>query len=153
MIAKLIKFIKRKRFDENRIDSLICEHTTSNGDMFYAGNLVINGHLNGDIKMTIPEPKRPTCAVIINGQTRGSIEGDFVVVSGTVEGSIFASEKLIVKKTGKINGSITYGSLQIEDGAVITGLLNVLTEEDKEKVIPIQSVDAILESKHNASQS
>lgn len=134
MIAKLIKFIKRKRFDENRIDSLICKHTISNGDMFYTGNLVIYGHLNGDIKMNIQDPKRQTCAVIVHGDARGSIEGDFVVIAGNVEGSIFASEKLIVKKTGKINGSITYGALQIEDGAVITGQLTILTKEEKEKV-------------------
>ena len=55
------------------------------------------------------------------GVFSGKAEIDVAEVRGTFEGDLTARKRLVVYATGRVNGTIRYGSLMVEEGAVITG--------------------------------
>jgi len=63
-----------------------------------------------------------------SGYLSGEISGDSAEISGTLEQSITLKKKLKVMSTGRINGRVAYGSIDIDEGATITGELQVNSE-------------------------
>ena len=55
------------------------------------------------------------------GVFSGKAEIDVAEVRGTFEGELTARKRLVVYATGKVSGTIRYGALMVEEGAVITG--------------------------------
>ena len=127
MIAKLIAYFKRKKFEPNRFDSMISRSTTVDGNLQFEGHLVIDGIVNG----TVSSEGTKTSAVTINGSVHGdSIRADFVIVSGFTNSKIVATEKLVIKKNGCVNADCAYGSIIVEEGAVINGTLTTYVNVD-----------------------
>ena len=57
------------------------------------------------------------------GNISGKITAAYADVRGVVLDSISVSEMLILRNTAKVRGTITYSTLQIEQGALIEGSL------------------------------
>ncbi len=55
------------------------------------------------------------------GVFSGKAEIDVAEVRGTFEGELTARKRLVVYATGRVNGTIRYGALMVEEGGVITG--------------------------------
>jgi len=55
------------------------------------------------------------------GVFSGKAEIDVAEVRGTFEGELTARKRLVVYATGRVNGTIRYGALMIEEGGIITG--------------------------------
>lgn len=55
------------------------------------------------------------------GVFSGKAEIDVAEVRGTFEGELTARKRLVVYATGRVNGTIRYGALMVEDGGTITG--------------------------------
>ena len=51
----------------------------------------------------------------------GKAEIDVAEVRGTFEGELTARKRLVVYATGRVNGTIRYGALMVEEGGVISG--------------------------------
>ena len=120
MIKGLIAYFKRKKFEPNRFDSMISKTTTVDGNLLFDGHLVIDGTVNGSVS----SQGTKTSAVTINGSVSGSsIHADFVIVNGHTNAAIVATEQLIIKKHGLVNADCVYGTIIIEEGAVINGKL------------------------------
>lgn len=85
------------------------------GNLHCTNDLRIDGKLEGDL---VGEAK-----VVLGpqGELKGSIRGQQVVIEGTVEGDIVAQESLYIKETGVVKGNITTHKLIIEDGATFNG--------------------------------
>jgi cytoskeletal protein CcmA (bactofilin family) len=99
--------------DANRL--YIGEGVTIKGEIAVPDTLVVCGVLEGDISV----------GNLVVGET-GTIKGRIVVAKNAdISGKVF--EKLDVKcllilhSTGRIDGNISYGMLQIEQGASIAG--------------------------------
>lgn len=85
------------------------------GDITASAELHIDGHIEGDI----------TCAGLVQGEAsaiQGAIRAQSARLAGTVRGGI-AVNQLVVLKTARIHGDVTYDILTIEQGAHIDGLL------------------------------
>ena len=83
------------------------------GDISATADLHIDGSVEGDI----------TCAALVQGEKStiiGAIKAQSARLSGTVHGSIAASE-LVILKSAKIHGDVTYDALTIEQGAQVDG--------------------------------
>ncbi len=83
------------------------------GDIAASADLHIDGRIEGDI----------TCAALVQGQSSevvGAIRAETARLSGTVRGSITASE-LVILKTARIEGDVHYDALTIEQGAEVDG--------------------------------
>lgn len=83
------------------------------GDLSATADLHIDGTVEGDI----------TCASLVQGEkstVTGAIKAQNARLSGTVHGSIEAGE-LIILKTARIHGDVSYDALTIEQGAQVDG--------------------------------
>jgi cytoskeletal protein CcmA (bactofilin family) len=49
------------------------------------------------------------------------VRGQDVTVAGSVEGSISASGRLLILKSGRVVGDVTVRSILIEEGGVLSG--------------------------------
>ena len=93
--------------------SLISADLKIAGDLISAGDLQIDGVVEGDIRsrlLTIGEGARIS----------GSISSETVRVCGTVSGQINANS-VILTKTAKVSGDIVHETLSMEAGAYFEG--------------------------------
>jgi len=64
----------------------------------------------------------------------GNIVAGECIIQGTINGNISSAEKLELKKTAVINGDICTPLLNIEEGAIINGIITVKQENVAIKV-------------------
>ena len=62
-----------------------------------------------------------------SGLFKGSVEIDEADIAGRFEGDISVRGRLRLRSTGKINGTIRYGELEVEAGGQLIGEIQVLT--------------------------
>ena len=58
-----------------------------------------------------------------HGVIEGSIEAPHVVLNGTVNGDIMASERVVLGAKARVRGNVSYGVIEMALGAEITGRL------------------------------
>ena len=89
------------------------------GDIISAGDVRIDGSLNGNIKLN------GRLVVGPNGKIEGNVICQNADISGEVKGTVEVVEMLALKATAKILGDMVTGKLSIEPGAVFTGSCNM----------------------------
>jgi cytoskeletal protein CcmA (bactofilin family) len=101
------------------INSFVGEGTSFKGELISHGSLHIMGEVTGSINL------KGDVFVGTKGKVTGDIIGARVVISGAVDGNIFAGKGCELLKTGKVNGEITCDKLLIEEGSSYQGKVNV----------------------------
>jgi cytoskeletal protein CcmA (bactofilin family) len=94
-----------------------------NGDLTATADLHLDGKIGGDIR----------CAALVQGEASevtGTVVAESARVAGTIKGSISA-EVLVILKTARIEGDVTYGALTIEEGAQVDGKFTHRTAEPR----------------------
>lgn len=69
-----------------------------------------------------------------SGLFSGEAGVDTAEIAGRFEGSLTARDRLIVRSTGKVTGTVRYGRIEIEDGGEIAGDIKVLNAKEAPKV-------------------
>ena len=93
------------------------------GDLSATVDLHLDGRINGDIK----------CAALIQGETSevtGMVVAESARIAGKIKGSITAAA-LVILKTARIEGDVSYGSLTIDEGAQVDGKFTHRSAEPK----------------------
>lgn len=93
--------------------SVLGPDVTIRGDIEATVDLHVDGTVIGDI----------ACASLVQGQgsrIEGAVKADSARLSGMVEGRIEATE-LVILKSARINGDVSYETLTIEQGASVNG--------------------------------
>ena len=90
------------------------------GDISGSEDLVIAGRVEGNIVL---EGRMLTLAP--ESQVVGTIAAASVIVSGTVDGSIAAAERLDLRSTAVINGDLSTPTLVVAEGATINALVDM----------------------------
>jgi cytoskeletal protein CcmA (bactofilin family) len=62
-------------------------------------------------------------AIGASGEVSGDVTAHRVMVAGKVEGNIYASERVEFHKDSVVHGDISYGSIAVEHGARLLGLV------------------------------
>ncbi len=89
------------------------------------GTARIDGTLIGKVKvkhLIVGKPAR----------VQGDIQSETADIEGTVEDSIEVEEKLTIRRTGRVRGKISYGSLETEEGAKLIGEVSTNWDADWE---------------------
>ena len=113
----------KKIFDT--IETLIGNGTTFKGDIIASKSLRVDGVLVGNIK---------EAANVIIGETaqvKGNINANYVVVDGTVEGNITASDSIELLNKSKVIGDLTTTILSINEGAKFKGKSLMIEKEEE----------------------
>ena len=85
------------------------------GDLHFEDTFRINGKLSGRVV------SNGDLVVGEQGQVEGEIRVGRIFISGTVKGSVKASQRVEITSLGKVNADLETPSLMIEDGAFFEG--------------------------------
>lgn len=113
---------------KNTIDSLIGAATRIEGNVTFKGGLRIDGHLRGNI--TAEATEGSMLIISENARVEGEIHAAHVIVNGEITGLVFSSELLELQPKARIHGDVTYKSLEMHGGAVVSGRLTPETIEE-----------------------
>jgi cytoskeletal protein CcmA (bactofilin family) len=104
-----------------RIDTLIGRSARVQGDVEFSGGLHIDGQVTGNVRV-VPGGSA-SVSVSEQGVIEGSVEAPHVVLNGTVNGDIVASERVVLGAMARVRGDVSYGVIEMALGAEITGRL------------------------------
>ena len=106
---------------QNRIDSLIGATTRIEGNVIFSGGLRVDGMVRGNVASLPDQPG--TLMVSADARIDGEVQAAHIVVNGTVNGPVHATETLELQAGSKVKGDVYYKSLEIHQGAVVEGRL------------------------------
>ncbi len=104
-----------------RFDTLIGKTSEIHGRIVVSESLRIDGRVVGNIES--PPNSMVTIAIGETGEVVGDIFANRVVVAGKVEGNIYAAERVEFRPSAHVRGDVTYGSIGIDHGAKVIGLI------------------------------
>jgi cytoskeletal protein CcmA (bactofilin family) len=106
--------------------SVVSKGISIHGQLTGTDDLQINGEFRGTVKMA---GSRVTIGT--EGNVSGDIEAREIVVRGELKGNLRAAERILVGPTGRWHGDSVSPRLAIEDGAVVSGKLEVAAAAEK----------------------
>lgn len=101
--------------------TLISRGTRIVGDLFFSGELHVEGKVEGNI--VAEEPKDAKLVVSESGVVEGEIRSPVVVINGRVQGNIHSAKHLELAKKAVVVGTVNYSAIEIVNGAKIDGNL------------------------------
>jgi cytoskeletal protein CcmA (bactofilin family) len=100
--------------------ALIGEGISISGDVKAESSLKVEGRIEGRSIQCSHDVE-----IAETGQVSASIVAKVVKVSGVVSGDIGGSEKVLVSRTGRVQGNIIAPRVQLEDGALFRGSIDM----------------------------
>jgi hypothetical protein len=115
--------LKGKSFapSQERFDTIIGRTTHIYGRLVLLDSVRIDGKVTGNIETS--KDNKVTVAIGQTGEVAGDITAHRVMVAGKVEGNIYAAERVEFHKDSIVQGDISYGSIAVEHGARLLGLV------------------------------
>lgn len=100
--------------------AMIGKTITIKGDVTGEENLVIEGRVEGTVHL-----KANDLTVGQSGRVNANINASVVRIDGEVTGDISGVEKVVVTKTGRVQGNIVAPRVTLEDGAKFKGSIDM----------------------------
>jgi len=97
------------------LSAFIDQGSEFEGKLTFKDTVRIDGCFRGEVA------SQNTLIVGETGEIMATVRSREVAISGTVTGNVFASDRLVLHKTARVEGDIEAGSLAIEEGAVLNG--------------------------------
>lgn len=104
------------------------------GQIFSREDLTIDGEVEGTVEL-----QEHRLTVGPNGKVLATIKAREVVVIGTVNGNVEASDKIDIRKDAKLVGDIHTARIVIEDGAYFKGNIDIIRQPAAPKPQPVVS--------------
>ncbi|HEY7760163.1 MAG TPA: polymer-forming cytoskeletal protein [Burkholderiales bacterium] len=121
---------------QNRIDSLIGEGTTVEGNVIFSGGLRVDGQIKGNVIAAGDQPS--TLVLSERARVEGEIRVSHAVVNGTVHGPVHALEYVELQPKCNVTGDVHYRTLEIQLGAVVQGRLVHHEEAASPRVVTLK---------------
>lgn len=97
---------------------------TVTGDVKGEGEIRIEGHVDGSVSTS------GRVIVENSGQVEGDIQAEEVIASGKVSGNITAKGAVRLKKGCEVEADVTAASVELEEGGIVNGRLNMGKKRD-----------------------
>ena len=94
-----------------------------NGEITACEKLIVEGHVEASLK------DARMIEIAPSGHFKGTAEVKEADISGHFEGNLIAHDKLIIRKDGRVSGSVRYGRIVIESGGEISGDMSSLENQ------------------------
>ncbi len=120
-----------KKIKAPKVDTLIGSLTSLAGDISFEGGLHLDGKIEGHIYGA--DDDTSTLTISKSGQVTGDIRVPNVIINGTVDGNVFATNRLELSHDAKINGNVYYNLIEMAVGAEVNGNMVKQTKEDVAK--------------------
>jgi cytoskeletal protein CcmA (bactofilin family) len=101
--------------------TIIGKGTELVGEIRFLGGLHVDGRVVGDVIAAAED----SCAVSLSasGTIEGNLEVPHAVLDGTVVGDVRASQRAELASGARIEGTLYYGILEMDEGAEVNGKL------------------------------
>lgn len=114
--------------------TLISRATKVIGDLYFTGELQLEGKVTGNI---IAEDEKDAKVVVANtGIVEGEVRAPVVIVNGKVVGNIYSSKHLELAAKGNVTGTVHYQSIEMVKGAQVNGSM-INTQQESASVLEI----------------
>jgi cytoskeletal protein CcmA (bactofilin family) len=90
------------------------------GDVRGEEDLLIEGEVNGTVQL-----KNNSLTIGPQGKVRADVYAHTVSVDGYLEGDIYGSERVHIRKSAQIRGNVTSPRVSLEDGAKFKGSIEM----------------------------
>ena len=106
---------------QNRIDSLIGATTRIEGNVIFSGGLRVDGMVRGNVAALPDQPG--TLMVSADARIDGEVQAAHIVVNGSINGPVHATETLELQAGSKVKGDVYYKTIEMHQGAIVEGRL------------------------------
>ncbi len=98
-----------------QVTAILDQGTHFEGKLSFEGTVQIGGDFKGEIFT------KDTIVINEGASVAAQIEADTIVISGRVEGNLFARRRVIMHPPAVFKGTVTSPSLRIDEGVVFEG--------------------------------
>jgi cytoskeletal protein CcmA (bactofilin family) len=102
-----------------------------NGQITSQEDLYVDGDVEGTVELI-----QHKLTIGPNGKVHAAIKAREVVVLGTIQGNVDASDRIEIRKDAKLVGDIKTARIIIEDGAYFKGSIDIVKPEPKPAPAP-----------------
>ena len=114
--------------------TLISRATKVVGDLYFTGELQLEGKVTGNI---IAEDEKDAKVVVADtGVVEGEIRAPIVIVNGKVQGNIHSTKHLELAAKGNVTGTLHYHSIEMVKGAQVSGSM-INSQQEPASVLDI----------------
>jgi cytoskeletal protein CcmA (bactofilin family) len=107
------------------------------GELSGSEDLYVDGEVEGSISL-----RGQSLTIGPNGRVRANLEARNVIVHGSVDGNVIASDRVDLRKSASLTGDISTARVAIEDGAYFKGTIDIQKSEPAARVEPKSAVPA-----------
>lgn len=108
--------------------AMIGKGISISGDVSADSNLKIEGAIEGRSVESAQDVEISEC-----GKVTASISAKVVRIAGEVTGDIVATEKIMIAKSGRVQGNVVAPRVQLEDGALFRGSIDMNPGDSRAK--------------------
>ncbi len=112
---------KSSRDNHLVVDALIGPQVEIRGDVVFSGGLYVEGRILG--KVLVEEGGNGTLTLAEQGHVEGEVRATVVVLSGRLDGDVYASERVELTPSARVNGNVHYQVVEMSAGAQLNGRL------------------------------
>jgi len=116
--------IHSKRIDEKKLDTVLADDISFEGDVSFSKPLMIKGLFSGSINAT------GDLFIDKDAVVNAEIKASSVVVRGKVKGNITADSKVELQGTAEVIGDITAPRIVMEPGCLFDGISRMRPVEE-----------------------
>lgn len=109
-----------QKFNSAKIDTLVGRNTVIRGDVNFSGGLHIEGRVEGNVHA---DDDGSILILSENGSVQGEVMVPNMVLNGTIEGDVHASEQVELAPRSRVKGNVYYNLIQMAIGAEVNGNL------------------------------
>lgn len=111
---------KHKSHTHAREAAVIGPSIQINGDLSGEEDLIIQGKVNGTIQL-----REKSLTVGTQGQVDANVLAHSVIVEGKVNGDLYGSQRVSIRKTGNVQGNIVSPRVSLEEGCSFKGSIDM----------------------------
>lgn len=90
------------------------------GDVRGEEDLIIEGEVNGTVQL-----KNNSLTIGPQGKIRADVYAHSIFVDGSIEGDLYGSERVHIRKSAQVRGNVTSPRVSLEDGAKFKGSIEM----------------------------
>lgn len=134
--------LKKSETQTEALKTIIGSDVKVKGEISGKEDLTVHGQVEGIIDF-----KNGQVIVSKTGNVNADVYGKIITIEGTVKGSLFGEEMIVLQPSGVVRGNMTAPRIKVEDGAKFKG--NVDTEsintaqQSKLREVPLAKVQTL----------
>jgi cytoskeletal protein CcmA (bactofilin family) len=133
--------IPRSEPPSNKERALIGSSIKIEGNLSGGEDLLVEGRVKGKIDLN-----QHSITIGKKGRIKADIHGRSIIVMGEVDGNLYGSEQIILRKSSKVRGDLFAPRVSLEDESDFKGSID-MTSKPTEEAKPPQKVKPAVEAK------